>query len=218
MKTKIFLVNFICTIFLFAACTPIEPEIKEITPETCVATLLKYFPYTLDDQFIFVNDDLNHRIEAKACDNWKDGIYPRIFIDDEMGTDLNSEWNCSVHACMFNNGINPDSIPWTHYWVERISAYISNIPSDNDAPIKMIWRMDFRLSLRDYFTAYKEVSCKPSKFTSILTDTISVPIQTIVSQNMDTTIVDGACVHIVRGEGIVDFSLDNKTFWRRVTK
>ena len=221
MKTNTFLLSFVGAIILFASCKPTEPELKEITPETCVASLMKYFPYTLDDEFIFVNDDLNHRIEAKAFDAWKDGIYPKTFIDDKMGTDLNSEWNCSIHASMFNKQINPDSIPWTHYWVERISAYVYNIPSKSDTPIEMIWRMDLRLSMRkpqEYFTAYWDVWCKPSELASLLTDTITLPIQAFESPDMDTTIVDGACVHIVRNEGIIDFTLDGKTFWNRVTK
>lgn len=83
----------------------------------------------------------------------------------------------------------------------------------------MIWRMDLRLSMRmpqEYFTAYLDVRCKPSELASLLTDTISVPIQTIVCPGMDTTIVEGACVHIVKNKGITDFILDGKTVWRRV--
>lgn len=218
MKTKLFLFCLIGTFVLLTACTP-KPELDEVTPETCVAALAKYFPYSIDEKFIFVNDSLNHRIEAKPYDGYKQGIYPAIFIDDKNGKDLNSEWNCSIHACMFNSRINTDSLSWTYYWMERISAWVLNNPSESAAPIQLVWGMSLRLSMKkpqEYFTAYWDVHCKPSELASLLTDTISVPIQTIVSPDMDTTIVDGSCVHLVRNKGITDFTLDGKTFWRRV--
>ena len=216
MKTKLFLFSLIGTFALMTSCTP-KPELNEVTPKTCVVALSKYFPYSTDEKFIFVNESLNHRIEAKAYDAYKQGIYPQTIVEADQGEE--GEWSSSVHAYMFNTQINPDSLSWTHYWVERISAWIYNTPSESVAPIWLVWGMSFRLSMRkpqEYFTAYWDVHCKPSELASLLTDTISMPIQTIVSPDMDTTIVDGACVHIVRDKGIVDFSLDGKTFWRRV--
>ena len=216
MKTKLFLFSLIGTFALMTSCTP-KPELNEVTPKTCVVALSKYFPYSTDEKFIFVNESLNHRIEAKAYDAYKQGIYPQTIVEADQGEE--GEWSSSVHAYMFNTQINPDSLSWTHYWVERISAWIYNTPSESVAPIWLVWGMSFRLSMRkpqEYFTAYWDVHCKPSELASLLTDTISMPIQTIVSPDMDTTIVEGSCVHIVRDKGIVDFSLDGKTFWRRV--
>lgn len=216
MKTKLFLISLIGTFALLTACTPV-PELNEVTPETCVVALSKYFPYSTDEKFIFVNESLNHRIEAKAYDAYKQGIYPQTIVEADQGEE--GEWSSSVHAYMFNTQINPDSLSWTHYWVERISAWIYNTPSESVAPIWLVWGMSFRLSMRkpqEYFTAYWDVHCKPSELASLLTDTITLLIQSIESPDMDTTIVEGSCVHIVRDKGIVDFSLDGKTFWRRV--
>lgn len=216
MKTKLFLFSLIGTFALLTACTPV-PELNEVTPETCVVALSKYFPYSTDEKFIFVNESLNHRIEAKAYDAYKQGIYPQTIVEADQGEE--GEWSSSVHAYMFNTQINPDSLSWTHYWVERISAWIYNTPSESVAPIWLVWGMSFRLSMRkpqEYFTAYWDVHCKPSELASLLTDTITLSIQSIESPDMDTTIVEGSCVHIVRDKGIVDFSLDGKTFWRRV--
>lgn len=216
MKTKLFLISLIGTFALLTACTPV-PELNEVTPETCVVALSKYFPYSTDEKFIFVNESLNHRIEAKAYDAYKQGIYPQTIVEADQGEE--GEWSSSVHAYMFNTQINPDSLSWTHYWVERISAWIYNTPSESVAPIWLVWGMSFRLSMRkpqEYFTAYWDVHCKPSELASLLTDTITLSIQSIESPDMDTTIVEGSCVHIVRDKGIVDFSLDGKTFWRRV--
>lgn len=216
MRTKLFLISLIGTFALLTACTPV-PELNEVTPKTCVVALSKYFPYSIDEKFIFVNESLNHRIEAKAYDAYKQGIYPQTIVEADQGEE--GEWSSSVHAYMFNTQINPDSLSWTHYWVERISAWIYNTPSESVAPIWLVWGMSFRLSMRkpqEYFTAYWDVHCKPSELASLLTDTITLLIQSIESPDMDTTIVEGSCVHIVRDKGIVDFSLDGKTFWRRV--
>ena len=218
MKTKLFLISLIGTFALLTACTPV-PELNEVTPKTCVAALAKYFPYSIDEKFIFVNDSLNHRIEAKAYDTYNDGIYPRTAIEAEDGNDLNSEWNCCVYNYMFNSQINPDSSALASYfWVERIAAWVFNNPAEGAASIRMVWGMSLRLSMKkpqEYFTAEWDVHCKPSELASLLTDTITLSIHSIESPDMDTTIVEGSCVHIVRDKGIVDFSLDGKTFWRR---
>lgn len=216
MRTKLFLISLIGTFALLTACTPV-PELNEVTPKTCVVALSKYFPYSTDEKFIFVNESLNHRIEAKAYDAYKQGIYPQTIVEADQGEE--GEWTSSVHAFMFNSRINTDSLSWTYYWMERISAWVINSPSEGAASIRMVWGMSLRLSMKkpqEYFTAEWDVHCKPSELASLLTDTISMPIQTIVSPDMDTTIVEGSCVHIVRDKGIVDFSLDGKTFWRRV--
>lgn len=220
MRTKLFLFSLIGTFALLTSCTP-KPELNEVTPETCVAALAKYFPYSIDEKFIFVNESLNHRIEAKAYDAYKQGIYPQTIVEADQGEE--GEWTSSVHAFMFNSRINPDSSALASYfWVERISAWVINSPSEGAASIRLVWGMSLRLSMEkqeEYFTAYWDVHCKPSELASLLTDTISMPIQTIVSPDMDTTIVDGSYVHIVKNKGITDFSLDGgKTFWRRVVE
>ena len=132
MRTKLFLISLIGTFALLTACTPV-PELNEVTPKTCVVALSKYFPYSTDEKFIFVNESLNHRIEAKAYDAYKQGIYPQTIVEADQGEE--GEWSSSVHAYMFNTQINPDSLSWTHYWVERISAWIYNTPSESVAPI-----------------------------------------------------------------------------------
>ena len=217
-KTGVFLCGFIGALVLLISCRPIDPKQKEATPETCIDALMPYFPYSLDEEFIFFNENLHHRIEAKAHDSNKDGIYPDTFVQSENGKDSNSEWSCSVRAFMFNSKINPDSLAWTHYTVEEISAYIANHPSEEASPMEMIWKVALRLDLKNGFIVYWDVHCERDELSSLLKDTITLPVYSIFSydQTMDTTVIDGSCVHIVKNEGIVDFSLDGQTFWRRV--
>ena len=167
--------------------------------------------------FVFYNESLDHRTEAKAYDTYNDGIYPDIFMENENGND-SSEWYCSIRAYMFNNRINPDSIAWTHYGVEEVSAYIANHPSEQAAPIQMIWRVVVRLDLMNGLIAYTDVHCEKSELASLLTDTITLPVRSNFSFDLtrDTTVMDGACVHIVKNEGIIDFTLDGQTFWKRL--
>ena len=216
MKTKIFIISLIGALALLASCNPVEPVLKEVTPENCIKAFMPYFPYSIGEEFIFENESLGHTIQANAYDEYKDGIYPEEIINE--GEDAETGWNAQVQAFMFNSRINPDSIPWTHHWVERIAAYAVYDPSYTEAPYRMAWSVQLRLDLKNAFIAYWDLYREKSEMASLLTDTITLPVRQIISydQSMDTTIVDGACVHIVRNEGIVDFTLDGKTFWRRV--
>lgn len=90
MKTRLHLFIITSAFALLTACMP-DPELNEVTPETCAAALVKYFPYSIDEKFIFVNDNLNHRIEAKAHDGYKKGTYPATYINEDNGKDLNSD-------------------------------------------------------------------------------------------------------------------------------
>lgn len=221
MKTKKLLINSIIGLsLLFTSCEPQESVLKEITPEACLETLTKYFPYSMDEHFVFYNETLNHRIEADAYDKEKKGKYPNTFLEYEVEGDSASTWRCSAHACMFNSGINQDSVYWSRYWLERISAYIFHTPSESEAPMEMAWRVDLRLSLekpQEYFTGYLDVHCKKSELASLLTDTITLPIQDIYTHSIADTTRNGSFVRIVRNVGIYDFSLDGgKTVWRRV--
>lgn len=217
MKAKFFIISLVGALTLLASCKPVEPELKEVTPENCIEAFMPYFPYSIGEKFIFFNESLGHTIQANAYDELKDGIYPDTFIN-EKSEEAETSWNAQVQAYMFNSRINPDSIPWTHHWVERIAAYAVYDPSYAEAPYRMAWSVQLRLDMKNAFIAYWDLYREKSELASLLTDTITLPVMQIISydQSMDTTIVEGACVHIVKNKGIVDFSLDGKTYWKRV--
>lgn len=218
MKSKNLIISlFFGALALLVSCAPQEPEMKEVTAETCLDMLSAYFPYSIDEKFIFVNESLNKRCESDAHDRLKNGIYPEkhLRVEDEGGEGTENNWGCDIHACMFNNQIPLDSLSYTHEWMERISAYILYNPLESASPIEMIWRVDFRISRKEYFTGFMDVHCLKTELFPMLKDTITLPIVAVLYQNSDV-VPEGSYVKIVKNQGMTEFSMDGQTVWKRV--
>lgn len=67
MKSKLFVLSLIVATGLFSSCKTEEPT--ETDWNNYVAALKHYYPYSLEDQFLFVNDSLGRTWEAQPYDD-----------------------------------------------------------------------------------------------------------------------------------------------------
>ena len=221
MKSKFFTVCLLGALLLLISCDPKEPVLKEVTPEACLEALTKYFPYSAIEHFVFYNDSLKHEIEVDAFDESQKGIYPMTTIHqhDDYTEEKGCNWSSQVDAYMFNSNI--DHNRWKEHIYAFIREYTVTAYSEESLPIHMYWKVDLRLSEstkpQEYFSGLMQVWCTKEQLSSLLTDTITLPIKTIYTQSIENTTTDGSYVRIVRNVGIYDFSLDGgKTSWKRI--
>ena len=212
MKTKLLILSFISALTLLVSCNPPEPDSKEMTAESCMELMKSYYPYSLDEDFVFVNDSLNLRWEAKAYDAQKKGIYPWPHIDNDEDSEKNPDgWSCDIHAWVLENGVSPYA-----YGKSQISTYISYRPNTKfESPFIINWVAEIYLSGEDKYQADERFYCRDAtELSSTFADTIVLSID---YHSTHEPIPEGSYVRIVKNVGITDLSFDGgKTVWRRV--
>ena len=58
---------------------PEKPVESELNADTCCAMLMAYYPYSLNEEFIFENKELGKTWETKAHEH-KKGEYPDVHV------------------------------------------------------------------------------------------------------------------------------------------
>ena len=211
MKTKLFLLSILGAFALLVSCDPPEPDSKEMTAESCMELMKSYYPYSLDEDFVFVNDSLNLRWEAKAYDAQKKGIYPWPHIYKWTAERKEGAWDCDIHAWVLENGVSPYA-----YGKSQISTNVSYNPNTEfESPFIIYWVAEIYLSGEDKYQADEQFYCRDAtELSSTFTDTIILPIN---YHSTHEPIPEGSYVRIVKNVGITDLSFDGgKTVWRRI--
>ena len=210
MKTKLYFLTGIIAAILVTACTPVHRS-KDVNAETCLNALKAYYPYSVDEEFVFVNDELGLTWEAKAYDYGK-GVYPEASKDEYFSiTDGNSygSWYAMIHAWITTNGMPPKQhSPGTNY----SSIYYTGT-------YHIAWYFQLYFNPENWFDGGYSLECSESDVLPSLTDTIILPIPLQIN---GTDMVEpskgtnGAYARIVKHQGLTDFSTDGKTVWKRV--
>ncbi|MBO4250477.1 MAG: hypothetical protein J5884_04390 [Paludibacteraceae bacterium] len=173
-------------------------------------SLLLYYPYSADEQFVFVNEQLGRTWEAKPDAN--NGVYPITKIGyNSNSQDFKSEsagmWGVHVSAPMSEIGITHDNNNRCD-----IDTEISGQWSSCDV---MIWFFAIRLSEKEIYLA--EGLFQDSENHDVFTlfrDTLIIPIDNDIRGRFELE-SGKPYARIVKHQGLTDFSTDGKTVWKR---
>ena len=199
MKHKLFITISTALALLMTACDtgqPTEAEMKEY-----LTVLSYYYPYSLTDTFVFVNDDLGKTWEAYPyC---MDGdTYPRTRLIRLSGK--STGWSAYVEADMVTKDISNKE--------GGILTYLNYAGGIMD----MHWDIKFVLNEDETIQGGYIITCSKDQLLSNLTDTILIPIPNQFIPGPPVIAPDGAYARIVKHQGLTDFSTDGKTVWKRV--
>lgn len=208
MKTKLFwLLTLIAIPMMMVSCYQgaSDQELKNY-----VNALLPYYPYTIEDEFVFVNESTGERWEARPYDYYRDGQFPytHTWSCHESMASCFGDWSAEVEAIL-----SADSLTRRMYGTGQICTHIAYC---GGGPM-VDWHIKLIRSSGDYIDGGSRTDCTKDEILTLLTDTILLPI---AYHDTTNTIIsaEGAYARIVRGEGLTDFSADGKTIWRRVKK
>ncbi len=211
MKAKLFISNLIVIAAICSSCrgprsNEIEPTEKDLN--NYITVLSHYYPYTLNDEFVFENESLGKRWENKPFVYGMDSIFPQteIWLCDDPYASCYGDRVAGIYSNFMENGLSRfESSP------SEISTYIR---CNGDAYIG--WHIKLSFGIYDNCSGHYSISCMPKEVLSILTDTILIPIQIQDTENERIAAPENAYARIVIGQGLTDFSTDGKTVWKRV--
>lgn len=199
---------------LLVACNTNAPDQRTVNPLSCRDVILTYFPYSIDEHFVFENDLTKER---KVLDAYsQDGkTYPSVSIHGASSSDSvksHGDWEVLVYAHMIaeDNVLNGNMLGYQSGYINftvKGSAYNKKCLIGFYSPLI--------LNKNEQYYGYTSSYIDTAEAFSLFTDTITIPL---LSQSKPTRVVlpEGACVHIVKNKGITDFSLDGNSVWRRV--
>ena len=203
MKTRIFPFIFILAILCLAACTP-ESEGMKVNPKTCLKVISAYYPYTEDENFVFVNEELGRTCKAKAFKRTNDESYPYVRIMDcrySPAMKCYGDWSVDVFAALQETESSSD---------QALSGYIqTNVfcsPDDKLESVALFWYVQLNVSDGGSSQCHCDILCFSEDLYKHFTDTIVLPLNS----------PEGAYARIVKNQGLTDFSVDGKTVWKRV--
>jgi len=175
-----------------------------------VAAIQQYYPYTLNDDFVFVNDNTGEKWEGQPYDYYGKGIYPYPYSSSckEPGASCFGDWSARVEATLATIGIDP-----------RLAGFgdmTTDISYCGGGPI-VLWNVKILLSVDKSLQWHCMYDCSDGDVFRILTDTVYVPYTT-THQLLKEPITqpEGGYAQIVKGKGLTAFSIDGETIWRRV--
>lgn len=212
MKTKHAIIFLMLNVVLFTACEHTEPS-QELSGATCLKAVLPYYPYTIEEQFVYVNEEQNRIWEAEP--RIINDKYPSVSLDDNDDFDVNGDpgksngnWSAKVSAYMLE--LNPP-IRWD--W-SQISTSIQYWKHNKQVVIE--WSLKICLSEDEHFYGFSQTVCSQNDAFSYFTDTII--LTEMYSEQESVALPEGSYTRIIKDKGLTDFSVDGKTIWRRVTK
>ena len=204
MKTRLFIFGFMTISTLLVSCKQ-KPDREEI--QQYLEELKLYYPYSPEEELVFINDELGQTWEAKAIDN--KGTYPitRIAcIDYGRGSESYGDWNVIIEAPMQEKGLSS-----SEYMTNLTAAIIGNTNYAN-----ILWSPTIRISDAEIYISRLEIKGKKKDIYSMLTDTVIIPLQGRSENGTFQIIQETAYARIVKHQGLTDFSTDGKTVWKRV--
>ena len=196
MKAKLFFTSLILGATLLVSCydSPSELELQDY-----LTIMRPYYPYSMEDTFIFVNDSTGSRWEGYPYDYQEKNIYPY--------TETYKSSNYSAQA-MTSAEIHAKDAPYK--W--KISTNISCLAGE----YHMYWYIEFNFNDSVSYQGGYQLCSSESAILASFTDTILLPIP--YQHDPRTPMVEPSepYVRIVKNKGLTDFSVDGQTVWRRV--
>ena len=195
MKTR-----FIIPILLLAFCafgTSCRLHLQRIADDT-LAEVKPYFPYSLDETIVFVNEQLADSIEFVVSQ-----IKERAYGDNNISSKNYGCWDATMTVNMVL------TYPQTKY---EQRSHIS-FSAFGDETVGLMWASTMLLKWEKVDEAHVHYRCKEEEITNYMTDTIMVPVienPTIADKRFDPY------MRVVKNYGLTDFSLDGKTTYRRI--
>ena len=220
MRTELFIFSLLSATLLMTACQhPEEPQQqKNVDAEMCLELLLSYFPYTIDEEFIYINETTGKKWEAKAYDRRGEGNYPETRVTNHQGIEAGEispsfgDWETEIHAHILEKGVK-----WKEGKRSDQSIQISYDASEKEySPTELWWEIKIDINNDDFYEAEEKIFCYPNDIPSLLTDTITLSIN-YQQGAPNHAASEGSYARIIKNQGLTDFSVDGgKTIWRRV--
>lgn len=204
MKTKFFIISLISCFFLLSCGQkPTKDDCQEY-----IDSLKPYYPYSIDEKFVFFNEALGLTWEAKAFDEPK-GVYPYTHMSyiDEIVAKSYGRWNVSIVAYMHEKDMPPYS--------DEMSFVRTHISGDAKSA-HMDWNVKIRFNEEEIFEVDGTFIGDKKEIFSFMTDTIIIPVPEGVDTYSYLKVPEGSYARIVKNQGLTDFSVDGKTVWKRV--
>jgi len=216
MKTRTLILSLFATAMVACTEKPEQPEEPTYpTQEELQSyrdTLLLYYPYSLDEEFVFVNEELGQTWKAKA-DDQKTGMYPIVYLqlpNLSEDCDCKGMWSIHIFAPLLEQGLSHYPTDINYIQTDITGAWMSvNVYN---------WEFQtYRENGKERYQGGIYIAGQNGKIDDILNtpDTIIVPIP----ENGKSTFVtnpEGAYARIVKHQGLTDFSVDGKTVWKRI--
>ena len=212
MKTKHFLFAF--GVLLITACTQQQEPQQQTYPtseelQRYRDSLLLYFPYSADEEFVFVNDESGQTWQTKANDLGR-GEYPivDVYPPKISGSENDGFWFINVTASMLEQGMPSYTAEANYTSVSLHGAWMGFGPYS--------WNFQIYNSeeKKEYPGTWGTNSLSEDDFLHTA-DTIIIPISPSANGSVAKQ-SDGAYARLVKNQGLTDFSIDGKTVWRRV--
>ena len=209
MKTKITYGILVFAAILMAGCA--QPPQKNQALDY-MEELKTYFPYTVDEKLIFVNEELGRTWETTTITDSK-GHCPcyKWSINNSFGTKSYGDWDIGVGVLMGKEG--------QKYSVDEKYSGYSVLIYGNPLNFNEDWSVGIRMGKNENYSGSKWTGDYPIEdFYLIRTDTIVLPIGNAIGDPIkpDKELLAGSYARIVRNKGLTDFCVDGKTVWRRV--
>ena len=193
MKTKIIIISLISCLCVMSC----RPKFINVNVQEYVDTLKLYYPYSVGEKFIFMNDELGLTWEAKACD--ERGSFPHTTMDypeKDIRSKSYNVWGAYINADIVEKDLTPDNKNRNH---------IRTDIEGNGTKAYVVWFVKILIYNEELATS-KGFMCDYNEVFSLLTDTILLPASS----------PEGSYARIVKYQGLTDFSVDGKTVWKRV--
>ena len=205
MKTKVLIASLMAIVMgLIVSCKQEEPT--ETDMKNYIEALKAYYPYSQGESVSFWNEDLERQwnLNANACNSHI------IICKNEPGSKCSGDRSATISTSFEEGGINSNK-----EIVSEIGTLLEHEGGSKTVFIR--WDMSLRLSKEEYYQGSASVTCPTENVLAQFTDTIIVQItgKRSASGDMESA-PKGAYAHIVKGKGMTDFSLDDRTVWKRV--
>lgn len=213
MKAKLFIISLIIMATgLLVSC---KNGLSEAELNRYIAALKYYYPYSIDEEFLFENESLGQTWENEAYDYSREGIYPFTSIHickTEVGSKCSGDRSAGIIACMIEKG-KDENVGYS-----EISTYLSQEGGHKE--VYCLWRVSLIMSDGVIYMGEKRSYCNQDALLSQWTDVITIPIQYKQTSYTESIISapNDAYARIVKGKGLTEFSIDGTTTYIRKTE
>ena len=212
IKLSIWISVVLLSAVMMTSCTPVnpaeEPEVQElvIDPDSCLAAMLRYFPYTKTDTLVYVNESSKKRWIIYPHTNWNPGAgFP--VVHKGRGEEGPASWWNQVQASFVVYGVG--NLYRTEFFWEL---------NTSSGKFEFLMSNDIRFEQGYFYSGNLNTKLDSAQLRTFFTDTITIPFKALESDRGGKyePCPDGAEMHFVKDKGLVDFSVDGISVWRRV--
>jgi hypothetical protein len=206
MKTKITYGILVFATILMTACVqaPSDVELKDY-----LAEIQLYYPYSIDEEFNFVNEETGQIWENRAYeDQTRTFPYSSINTYDNIEAGNNGHWDVTLQAFFTEKESNP---------IKEIKSSVGTLIWGESSFVTIEWQLYINMIADDMlFDGYARSTGTKNEISNLLKDTIDIVFAHKFTENKYVSVPEGSYARIVRNKGLTDFCIDGKTVWRRV--